>query len=308
MSESVSEFPINTWEDFESFSRESMALMLAQAAPKKSQEFYLFRGISDCSRKLVSSLSREAGAVDGLPSWRDRIVQLERDLLNRFLRDIEPCSQLYAQYRWFARRNPKTETFWYLSVMQHYKAPTRLVDFTADFWTAVFFAFDGEETGMNPAIYRLKCKNENRYDLGGNKLPKNQDGQPTWFGSNRRDVNQLLGHLIGYGGFELRDLLKDPLWAKPKQVFGWDRPAKPNARMRQQRGFFVYNLDVTKTLEEQIADSSNAEIVRFVIDASLGPRIRNELTKRKYTQLTTYLDLDREFRTWWKNDQQRPKV
>jgi len=117
MSKSVQEFPIKTWEDFESFAQESIALMLAKdTALEKSQEFYLFRGISDCSRQLVSSLSREAGAVDGLPSWRDRIVQLERDLLNRFLRDIEPCPQLYAQYRWFARRNPKTETFWYLSV------------------------------------------------------------------------------------------------------------------------------------------------------------------------------------------------
>lgn len=308
MRTSVLEYPIKTWKDFKKFSNDSIAGMLTKPAPRKGEDFYLFRGVSDCQWKLVSSLAREAGAVDALKFWRTRIAQLERDLLNRFLRDIEPCSLLKSQYRWLVTENPKTNTFWYLSVMQHYRAPTRLVDFTADFWTAVFFAFDGNVSGKCSAIYRLKCKNEDKYDLGGNKLPKNKKSEPRWFGAKKVDTNQLLGHLIGYGNFAPRCLQDDPLWAKPTQVFGWDRPAVQNPRVRRQTGYFVYNLDVAKTLEEEIADSVNTEIVKFVIDASLREPIRKELTKRNHTPLTTYLDLDREFFGWWENDKQRPQI
>jgi hypothetical protein len=126
---------------------------------------------------------------------------VERGLLNRFLDEIEPRSTLKEQYRWFNPPNQRTDSFWYLSVMQHHGCPTRLVDFTADFWAAMFFAVDGAKNGVKPAIYRLKCKNEDADDKGGNKSPKDCDGKP-WRDFRDVDINDLLGQIIEYGGFQ----------------------------------------------------------------------------------------------------------
>jgi hypothetical protein len=77
-----------------------------------------------------------------------------------------------------------------------------------------------------------------------------------------------------------------------------------NARIRRQKGFFVYNLDVTRTLQEDLKDSSYLEKVS--IRHSLVPEIRKELEKKGYTDLALYLDLDRAFRKW--KEQLKPRM
>jgi hypothetical protein len=162
----------------------------------------------------------------------------------------------------------------------------------------VFFALDDIKEGKNPAIYRLKCKNEDENDHGGNKLPRDSSGRP-WENQNGRDMNQLLGQIIEYDGFRNPhgDFWQShPKWSSPTQRFGWDTPKVQIARIRRQKGFFVYNLDARRTLQEDIDDSPNME--KLSIDHSLVSKIKEELCKRGYHDLVLYLDLDRTFLKW----------
>ncbi|MBI2518336.1 MAG: FRG domain-containing protein [Opitutae bacterium] len=305
---------ITTRKEFCEFERQSSLLELKTAEPEKGWDFYLFRGVKKSCYQLVPSLVRyvrdtkftirareHAGLARG-DQWESQIADVERALLDRLLAEEKALADFEKQYRWFNPPNPKTDTFWYLSLMQHHGCPTRLVDFTADFWTAIFFAVHDAETGASPAVYRLKCTNENEKDSGGNKLPRDCNGDPHR-NANGVDMNQLLGRIIGYGGFahEKINLDTDQNWksrSAPAQHFGWDRPAMKTARLAQQRGFFVYNLDVRRTLHEELDARDNVELVEFVFGSDIVSHLKKRLEEKRYSESSVYLDLDKRFEEW----------
>jgi hypothetical protein len=173
------------------------ALFLGDGSLKKDQDFYLYRGEHRCHERLLSSIQVHLEKKVGKGNWEGReiIQEYERNLVNGFLDTIEPFQELKNQYQWFCAPYPKTNSFWYLSVMQHFHCPTRLCDFTSHFWTAVFFASFKPKCGGDRYLYRLKC-NDN--DRSGNKLPKDSGGK-AWSEANQDekfDMNQFLGYKI----------------------------------------------------------------------------------------------------------------
>jgi hypothetical protein len=293
---------IDTFDALVELATESEKLSLSHGSPQKDQEFYLFRGARECFQ-LLSSIQVHLSVTKKIVRWEDTISNYERMLLNRFLREVEPYRQLNHQYHWYCPPFPKTDSFWYLSVMQHFGCPTRLCDFTADFWTAVFFATVGAKEETDVGLYRLKCWNN---DFRGNKLPKNSNGEPC-LSPDHLDVNQLLGYLIGYEGFaDPDDDLKSRLQLfktknNKSQLFGWDTPHFKNARIQKQRGFFIYSVDVTMPLERSILEHQDTEFRKYQIAAAILPKIRSYLAKQGLVEWKVYLDLDRLF-DQWKNE------
>jgi hypothetical protein len=164
---------------------------------------------------------------------------------------------------------------------------------------AAFFAADGARD-QDACIYRLKCRNEDENDMHGNKLPKDSEGCP-W---PSKDMNEMLGFLIGYKGFDQPDdAVKQNLQrflssADGGQMYGWDVPHFKNGRIRKQSGYFVYPVDVTIPLEESLARDGGTEYRKYQISAKLLPEIRQELSKRGLVRWKVYLDLDRTFKQW----------
>ena len=289
---------INTFNDLLELAAESEALSLGDGSPREDKEFYLFRGAKKCYQllsRIQSYLSRKDPH-----NWRESIRDYERGLVNRFLKEVEPYRELNHQYHWYCPPCPKTDSFWYLSVMQHFGCPTRLCDFTADFWTAVFFASVQAQERVDMCLYRLRCR---KNDESGNKLPKDSEGNP-WLSYAHLDVNQLLGYVIGYQGFDKPDeTMKSRLRLFEKktgrrQMYGWDTPFFKNARIQKQRGFFVYGIDVTTPLEESIVEHSGTEFRKYQISAKILPDVRNRLAERGLVEWKVYLDLDRLFKQW----------
>jgi len=142
-------------------------------------------------------------------------------------------------------------------------------------------------------------------DKSGNKQPKDSEGNP-WFSYEHIDVNQLLGYVIGYKGFDEPDeRMKSRLRlferaTSKRQMYGWDTPYYKNARIQKQLGFFVYGIDVTTPLEESIVEHSGTEFRKYQISAEILPDIRNQLAKRDLLEWKVYLDLDRLFNQWKK--------
>ena len=165
---------------------------------------------------------------------------------------------------------------------------------------AVFFAADGADDDEDACIYRLKCRNEDEYDMRGNKLPKDSKGRP-W---PSRDMNEMLGYLIGYKGFDQPDnsakqnLQRFLSSTNGGQMYGWDVPHFKNGRIRKQRGYFVYPVDITIPLEESLVKDYDAEYQKYQISAKLLPEIRQELSRRDLVRWKVYLDLDRAFKEW----------
>jgi hypothetical protein len=298
---------ISTFNDLMAIaSQGEKALSLGDGSPKEDVPFYLYRGESKHHPFLLSHIQGYASQKDPF-KWKETIEEKERTFLDRFLAEIEPYRELNHQYHWYCPPCPKTDTFWYLSVMQHFGCPTRLCDFTSDFWTAVFFATRRTRCateGTDVCLYRLKCIHN---DKSGNKLPKDCKGE-AWSNSAGHDMNELLGYIIRYKGFpapteKIQERLAHFNGKGDAQMFGWDRPYWRNARIQKQFGFFVYCVDVKTPLGDSINDSIDkygTTFERFQISANIVPEIRSELERKGLIEWKVFLDLDRAFEPWRK--------
>jgi hypothetical protein len=119
---------------------------------------WVFRGLSDAKWELETTLDRAVGGLWGElavakdsdtrrrelrrvlqgGAGRERVDLVERRLLREFVR----------QYHHFRRSRPAMgDVMEWLSLMRHYGAPCRLLDFTYSWFAALFFALDRAEGG-----------------------------------------------------------------------------------------------------------------------------------------------------------------
>ncbi len=105
---------------------------------------YIFRGQSDAGWHLESSLERAIG-----PVWcHEAAKKFEEFSLNQFKSKFHLYDMENAQ--------PQTKLAW-LSLMQHYGIPTRLIDFTESPYIALYFALENctPKTIREIAIYAI---------------------------------------------------------------------------------------------------------------------------------------------------------
>lgn len=119
---------LKCWDDFH---------IKAQEMHKNSSEKkWIFRGHTAPRKSLKSSLER---AVEYYPEHLQKKNKAEDRLLREFKRR-------YHQYSSDAPEN--SDYLEWFSIMQHYGAPTRLLDFTYSIYVAAYFAL--EHTGEGP--------------------------------------------------------------------------------------------------------------------------------------------------------------
>ena len=110
---------------------------------------WAFRGLPDGSWLLKPSLEREV--IDRLGCEPARMSRVEADLLREFRR----------HYRRYSTSVPDEQDMmeWW-SIMQHYGAPTRLLDFSYSFWIGAHFAVDDLDPSRTRtcAIWAFDCR------------------------------------------------------------------------------------------------------------------------------------------------------
>lgn len=207
-----------------------------------------FRGQSDVAWKLESWVERAARDKFG-ESFREHLRDFEASLIDRF---IDRCIRLELDEIYSPNKLPdKSDTFQWLSLMQHYGRPTRLIDFTDDVWVALHFALSGADSSVAFAIYGLQMLPG---DEVGNKLPKDSNGRiyRVCAAGDPTNTNELLGLAINFRHFQsafgAKQLGKE--WSSPKQNFGWDASAIQNVRIKRQKGRFLYQLLPDGQLEQ----------------------------------------------------------
>lgn len=211
---------------------------------------YIFRGELDFESPLQCSLERRlrselnTGEVFATRQLQEREANLFTDFAQgdggRVAATIDhQTGQKISQ--------PLSDVFWWLSLMQHYGHPTRLIDFTRDIRLALFFAIEqlsswrgkGEDE-RDLMIYCFPCKDMTRSDDGSsNKTPI----APS---ENGIDMNRAIGGLMDLAWMRKHSVTEK----RANQLFGWDRPSYPNPRLSYQRGMFVYPYDYPQQLSK----------------------------------------------------------
>ena len=102
---------------------------------------YLFRGQANSSWTLEPSFTR---IVNRRKLNRKEALQLERECINRFsisARSLLPIENIIT----LLPQDGAVDFFGWASVMQHYSAPTRQLDWSCSPWVALYFACCEEE-------------------------------------------------------------------------------------------------------------------------------------------------------------------
>jgi hypothetical protein len=135
--------------------------LMAQVSPAVETDM-LFRGQANHEWSLTPSLLRAIGpaAKDGA----DRALELEQMAQEEF----EAQAHLYLPASWLATH--KSAANWW-ALMQHYRAPTRLLDWSLTPFVAAYFACSTHE-GTDGAIWALDMQ------AGYFEMPKAFDSNP----------------------------------------------------------------------------------------------------------------------------------
>jgi hypothetical protein len=117
-------------------------------------------------------------------------------------------------------------------------------------------------------------------------------------------IHDFLGHVIRYKYYE-KDSKDMKDWERPQQAFGWDRPEMKHARLLKQKGFFVYPVDVTRTLGEVLEEWKTEDgkeeerkdsYIEYRINRQLLPYIRGQLKEKHLERWIVYLNVECSFK------------
>ena len=222
---------------------------------------YIFRGEADFLQPLQSSLERKLhGEPGNAPIEKEKLQGAEKELITKFVQgDGRRVAEIIDKQVKRKISEPPSSVFWWLSVMQHYQHPTRLIDFTKDIRFALFFAIESFETSNKSnrlsddlIIYCLPCKDlKFESDPDNNKCPFKFSGNLP-----RINMHVAIGCQISLPWMHFDEsFFKTHLENRNGQCWGWDRPYFQNPRLEFQKGMFVYPYDYPECALEKNGDS-----------------------------------------------------
>jgi hypothetical protein len=167
----MKEIEIKSWDEFQT------------TIASQSYKDWLYRGQADSSWKLESSLFRILKKNEKIRNYNKkrfarfaRFVRLnkenyETEIINHFMK---------SAHLYLSSVPDKANKFDWLSVMQHYGAPTRILDFSFSPYVALFFALS--EIKTEAAVYCIKFReimeiDKEYYDNIENKYKKIMEKQ-----------------------------------------------------------------------------------------------------------------------------------
>lgn len=229
---------------------------------------FVFRGQSDASWALTSSLERILE-----PVWDESdfdFKKFEDFSINQFSGKFH----LYADYA--ISLESKFEK---LALMQHYGAPTRLVDFTQSPYLALYFALES----YNP----LAKKDFSLYAIDGTALMRcSLEALKKFDNTFKYDLNSL-EYAKDQIFDEIVDRFKvDSLWLSEPKII--------NKRLDRQAGTFLVSIDRSKRIEDAISNPiyKSVSITKYIIDSSLYESVYVLLRKASITSKSVYGDLE----------------
>lgn len=189
---------------------------------------FVFRGQCNASWKLQSSLHRLVESCH--PSYIDKNIPVIYE--QKMIREFQYKYSLYDTTKHIDKGN----SIEWLTLMQHYGAPTRLIDFSKSIFVALFFALDGGY--QNDSIIWAVNKSAVRSAYVGSYCEKHECctvGEDELNEYIRRIANSVIGRVL------------------PKNVKQQVLPIYPdiaNERISIQQGLFLMTNDLRNEFNE----------------------------------------------------------
>lgn len=259
---------------------------------------FVFRGQGNAEWGLKTSLAR---MVEGHhPNYIDKIMPASYEQ-----RMMEEFQWKYPSYEKNQIPLPDESIEW-LSLMQHYGSPTRMLDFSYSMYVAMFMAIDGSFF-QKSAIWAI-----NKHVLSEKVFAKFRAEKNTNVASG--------ADLDSYTYNEATNAINNRLVIfkeKPELFLYATRPHLSNERINRQQGLFVIPSSIEVEFEDILKDYYNDsfygemkfdDVVRMSVDHSYGQRtvsvlkieipkrlkygISNVLSQMNITSETMYPGLD----------------
>lgn len=226
---------------------------------------FVYRGHANASWKLESTLERILWK-----NWSaENARKFEEYSLQRFM----------AKFHLYDRENyePKSKLSW-LSMMQHYGVPSRLLDFTESPYVALYFALEFYEASSSNdfAMYAIDY---------GSLLESSLD----YIRQKDKDFNETRTSINGR-----QDVIFDNIVDRFSYDIVWvTEPAQLNARMDRQTGCFILSGNRGIKLEEILNSDlyKNCQIIKCIISGQLYTHIFALLRKMNLNSSVIYGDL-----------------
>jgi hypothetical protein len=215
MSKKLKTFEVNSWEELKGKVRDARKILKL----KDGEEIW-YRGVSSREHQLLPSLL--CCFKQGKPT-REQVRDLETDLFFEFLAKAR-TGEGAALDPWDA-----------LFLMQHYRVPTRLLDWTEVLLVALHFAvaYPKPGVGKTPRLYLLNPYAWNEKHVGERDLY-----WPHYFGWDAKEQEYYdYGEILVAGGAD---------WRYPVALY----PPQRDARLSAQRGFFTIHGYDPRPLDE----------------------------------------------------------
>ncbi len=226
---------------------------------------FVFRGQSDASWGLQSTLERTLGE-----RWNSHNA---RTFENYSLDSFKSKYHIYSG----TEHTPKSKLSW-LSVMQHYGVPTRLIDFTTSPYIALYFALET----YNPLSKRdlsVYCLDYSSIMNSSIEYVKTKD---KLFNESRTSLQAR------------QDLVFEETVDRYAYDIAWiTEPAELNARIDRQAGTFLISGNLEKTINSVINSNTynNCTMKKIIIPAILYEGIYVALRKMSINSKSIYGDL-----------------
>jgi hypothetical protein len=264
----------------------------AKAVFEGLQNTWIFRGQSDASFSLSTSLERRILSRVRSTQRPDQLLTLERMLTKSFMRG--------ASLHYASGQAPGDTLGWWAE-MQHYGMPTRLLDFTWSPYVASYFAMEGGDPEGDRAVWALNLE------------------------SSSQPVGLVKGHSARLAGFvgevfgsEARAALySGAFWEDAAQVDAFLEAAQErrlravlavqtdrlNERMLGQQGLFVMPSSLDVEFAECLAQSgtggrpASESLLKIALPGRLRLDVLYDLMRMNVTRMSLFPGLEGFART-----------
>jgi hypothetical protein len=225
---------------------------------------YIFRGHSNEQWKLLSTIER---------MYIGQSADVIRRAEDYSILEFKSKFHLYDN----ENRTPTTKLEW-LSLMQHYGAPTRLLDFTTSPYVALYFAIETmlPQQEEDPCVYALDYRALIKTSI---------EALRTIDRDFNKSYEQVLKNQDEVFEAVVDRFSSDILWAT--------EPSRVNLRLDRQAGCFLFSGRPGMTIETLLSSDRYGKVdyTKIVMDRTLYESIYALLTKTNINSKVIYGDL-----------------
>ncbi len=255
---------------------------------------WVFRGHSDTAWYLSNTLGRLKLPPSVLKYPTSDMVSIEKSILHHFERNLDE----YGISQYLA-----SDKLTVLSLLQHYGAPTRLLDFTYSPFVAAFFANrDNMKQDKEGAIYAVNIRNAlMRTDMLIRQVAKENvndkdDGEIfAKYLLNKSKVRTAINLSNSETFIDFAFNLK-----KPIPFIAYVDAKYSHPRSNSQQGCFLSVGDITKTFYENINiqhtpfnfHGYQEDFIKIIIPPRVKDEMQRELMQMNITEVALFPGLD----------------